>query len=67
MLIELLYLGCFVLDKLEFFRNEEARILSHCLERWCNIKLVVFPTEDARLLVENCVYLGEYYPVPGGR
>ena len=65
--IELLDLGCFTLNKLELFTNEEACTLSHCLERLCNMKLVILSADDPRLLVENCVYLGEYYPVPGGR
>ena len=65
--IELLDLGCFILDKLEFFTDEEDYGLSHCLERQCNMKLVILPADDPRLLVENCVYLGEYYPVPGSR
>ena len=65
--IELQDLGYFILDRLEFFMDEEAYILSHHLERQCNMKLVVLSADDPRLLVENCVYLGEYYPVPGGR
>ena len=67
MAIELLDLGHFSLDKLEFFTDEEACILSCCLERRCNMELVVLPADDPKLLVENWVYLGEYYPVPGGR
>ena len=65
--LELLDLGHFILDKLEFFTDEEACILSCCLERLCNMKLVVLRADNPRLLLESCVYLGDYYPVPGGR
>ena len=65
--IELQDLGYFILDRLEFFTDEEAYILSHHLERRCNMKLVIILTDDPRLPVENCVHLGEYYPVPVSR
>ena len=65
--VKLLDLGRFILDRLEFFSDEETCALSHCLERWCGMKLAVLSADDPRLLVENCVYLGEYFPVPGGR
>ena len=65
--VKLLDLGHFILDRLEFFSDEEACALSHCLERWCGMKLAVLSADDPRLLVENCVFLGEHYPVPGGR
>ena len=65
--VELLDLGCFILDRLEFFFDKEAYALSHCLERQCDMKLAVLSADNPRLLVENCAYLGEYYPVPGGR
>ena len=61
--VKLLDLGRFILDRLEFFSDEEACALSHHLKRWCGIKLVVLSAEYPRLLFENCVYLGEYYPV----
>ena len=65
--VKLLDLGHFILDKLEFLSDEEAYALSRCLERQGDMKLAVLSTDDPRLLVENCVYLGEYYPVPGGK
>ena len=65
--VKLLDLGCFILDRLEFFSDEEACALSHCLERRCGMKLVILSADNPVLLVENCVYLGEYYPVPGSR
>ena len=65
--VELLELGHFILNWLEFFSNEDACALSHCLERRCGMKLAVLPTGDPRLPAENCVHLGDYYPVPGGR
>ena len=65
--VELLDLGRFILGRLEFFSNKDACTLSCCLERRCSMKLAVLPTGDPRLLAENCVYLGEYYPVSGGR
>ena len=65
--VKLLDLGHFILDTLELFSDEEAYALSRCLERRCDMKLAVLSTDDPRLLVENCLYLGEYYPVPGGR
>ena len=58
--VELLELGSFILGRLEFFSNEEACALSHHLERWCGMKLDVLSADDPRLLLENCVYLGEY-------
>ena len=65
--VKLLDLGCFILDELEFFSDEEAYAFSRHLERQCGMKLAVLSADDPRLLVENCVYLGEYYPVPGCR
>ena len=65
--VELLDLGHFILGHLEFFSNEDACTLSHGLKRQCGMELAVLPAGDPRLLAENCVYLGEYYPVPGGR
>ena len=65
--VELLDLGRFILGHLEFFSNEDACALSRCLKRWCGMELAVLPAGDPRLLAENGVYLGEYYPVPGGR
>ena len=64
---KLLDLRRFILDRLEFFSDEEVYDLSYRLERQCDMKLVVLPADNPRLLVENCTYLGEYYPVPGGR
>ena len=65
--VELLDLGRFILGRLEFFSNEDACALSHCLKRRCDMELAVLLAGHPRLLAENCVYLGEYYPVPGGR
>ena len=65
--VELLDLGHFILDRLELFSDEDACVLSHCLERRCGMKLAILSADDPRLLVEKCVYLGEYYPVPDGR
>ena len=65
--VDLLDLGHFILDRLKFFSDEDACALSHCLEKRCGMKLAVLPAGNPRLLAENCVYLGEYYPVPGGR
>ena len=65
--VELLDLGRFILGHLEFFSDEDAYALSCCLKRRCDMELAVLPAGDPRLLAENCVYLGEYYPVPGGR
>ena len=65
--VELLDLGRFILGHLEFFSDEDACALSHCLKRWYDMELAVLPAGNPRLLAENCVYLGEYYPVPGGR
>ena len=65
--VELLDLGRFILDRLEFFSDEDACALSRCLERRCGIKVAVLSADNPRLLAENCVYLGEYYPIPGGR
>ena len=65
--VELLDLGRFILGRLEFFSDEDACALSRCLKRRCDMELAVLPAGDPRLLAENCEYLGEYYPVPGGR
>ena len=65
--VELKDLGHFILGRLEFFSDEDACILSHCLESWCGMKLAVLPAGDSRLLAKNCMYLGERFPVPGGR
>ena len=65
--VKLLDLGRFILDRLVFFSDEEACAPSDCLERLCGMKLAVLSADGPRLLAENCVYLGEYYPVPGGR
>ena len=65
--VELLDLGCFILGRLKFFSDEDAHTLSRCLKRQCDMELAVLPTGDPRLLAENCVYLGEDYPVSGGR
>ena len=65
--VELLDLGRFILDWLEFFSDEDACALSRCLERRCGMELAILSPGDPRLLADNCVYLGEYYPVPGGR
>ena len=67
MLVELLDLGRFILGHLEFFSDEDACALSRCLKRRCDMELAVLPAGNPHLLAENCVYLGEYYPVPGGR
>ena len=65
--VELLDLGRFILGHLEFFSDEDACALSHCLKRRCGMELAVLSDGDPRLLAEDCVYLGEHYPVPGGR
>ena len=64
--VKLLDLGRFILDHLEFFSDEDACALSRYLKRWCDMELAVLPAGHPRLLAENCVYLGQYYPVPGG-
>ena len=52
---ELLNLGCFILDRLELCTDEEAHALSHCLERRCDMKLVVLSANNPKLQAKNCV------------
>ena len=64
---ELLVLGRFLLDKLDHFSDEEVAALNRNLEGLSDVQLVVLHADDPKRSAENCVYMGEYYPVPGSR